>query len=179
MATTQDYNKGFFPLAGVATDGWSTEDEATATCLCGAVQLAFPTHGPGLISRFLCHCADCRKISSSMFCSNFTVADTHLRHLRGKETLKSFTQSKTIATGNDMANHFCGNCGTLLYRVSSGLPGMSILRLGTVDDFSLVEKKLKPQVEQFIDTRASWLRPVDGVKQMKEMHTPEDVAGIE
>ncbi|KAI8180300.1 hypothetical protein K4K51_002807 [Colletotrichum sp. SAR 10_75] len=114
-----------------------------------------------------------------MFCSNFTVADTHLRHLRGKETLKSFTQSKTIATGNDMANHFCGNCGTLLYRVSSGLPGMSILRLGTIDDFSLVEKKLKPQVEQFIDTRASWLRPVDGVKQMKEMHTPEDVAGIE
>lgn len=27
-------------MAG-ASDGWSTEDEATATCFCGAVQLSF------------------------------------------------------------------------------------------------------------------------------------------
>lgn len=30
-----------FPLAGIAGDGWSKEDEATATCFCGTVQLAF------------------------------------------------------------------------------------------------------------------------------------------
>jgi hypothetical protein len=30
-----------FPVAGLARDGWSTEDEATATCFCGAVQLVF------------------------------------------------------------------------------------------------------------------------------------------
>lgn len=34
-------NEAHFPRAGLATDGWSTEDEATATCYCGAVQLAF------------------------------------------------------------------------------------------------------------------------------------------
>lgn len=28
-------------LAGLANDGWSNENEATATCFCGAVQLAF------------------------------------------------------------------------------------------------------------------------------------------
>ena len=39
MAT--DKSKPYFPLAGLANDGWSTEDEATATCYCGAVQLAF------------------------------------------------------------------------------------------------------------------------------------------
>lgn len=38
-ATTQ--SKSYFPLAGSANDGWSTESEATATCFCGAVQLAF------------------------------------------------------------------------------------------------------------------------------------------
>ncbi|KAF6808469.1 histidine acid [Colletotrichum sojae] len=168
----------FFPLAGVATDGWSKDGEATVTCLCGAVQLAFPTQGPGLVYRFICHCSDCRKISSSMFCSNFSVLDTHLRHLRGKENLKSFGQSTTTATSNTMTNHFCGTCGTLLYRVSSGLPGLSILRLGTVDDFKLVENKLKPQVEQFIGTRASWLAPLEGLKQLEGMSSPEDVAGI-
>ena len=41
MATTTNESKSYFPLAGLASDGWSTEDEATATCLCGAVQLAF------------------------------------------------------------------------------------------------------------------------------------------
>jgi hypothetical protein len=36
-----DKSKPYFPLAGSATDGYSKEDEATATCFCGAVQLAF------------------------------------------------------------------------------------------------------------------------------------------
>lgn len=40
MATT-DKSKPYIPLAGCADDGWSKEDEATATCFCGAVQLAF------------------------------------------------------------------------------------------------------------------------------------------
>ncbi|KAK1962115.1 hypothetical protein LZ32DRAFT_254481 [Colletotrichum eremochloae] len=171
IAKDDKTSPSYIPLAGVAEDGWSTEDEATATCLCGTVQLAFPTQGPGLVNRFLCHCADCRKISSSMFCSNFCVADSHLRHIRGKENLKTFTQSKTIATGNDMTNYFCGTCGTLLYRVSSGRPGLSILRIGTVDDFRLAETKLKPQVEIFIGTRVAWLAPVEGVLQTEGMPT--------
>ncbi|KAI3547409.1 hypothetical protein CABS03_03959 [Colletotrichum abscissum] len=187
IARDDKTSPSFIPLAGVAQDGWSTENEATATCLCGAVQLSFnhrtnspyqPTQGRGLLNRFICHCTDCRKISSSMFCSNFSVADSHLRHIRGKENLKSFSQSRTIATGNDMANHFCGTCGTLMYRVSSGIPGMSILRLGTVDDFRLVETKLRPQVEQFIDTRASWLKPVEGVMQLDRMLTAQDIKSL-
>ena len=36
-----DKSKPYIPLAGLANDGWSKEDEATATCFCGAVQLAF------------------------------------------------------------------------------------------------------------------------------------------
>ena len=46
MATGSDKSKPYIPLASLANDGWSKEDEATATCLCGAVQLVFvsPTH---------------------------------------------------------------------------------------------------------------------------------------
>jgi len=36
-----DKTRPYFPVAGLANDGWSTEDEATATCFCGAVQLSF------------------------------------------------------------------------------------------------------------------------------------------
>lgn len=28
-----------FPVVHLSDDGWSTEEEATATCFCGAVQL--------------------------------------------------------------------------------------------------------------------------------------------
>ncbi|EIM85860.1 uncharacterized protein STEHIDRAFT_121864 [Stereum hirsutum FP-91666 SS1] len=92
-------------------------------CFCGAVQLAFPTEGPGLVDSFVCNCSDCHKITASMFASNFIIADTHLKHLRGRENLKTFSQSLTIASGNSMTNHFCSTCGTLMYRVSSGSRG--------------------------------------------------------
>ncbi|KAJ6598887.1 Mss4-like protein, partial [Mycena vulgaris] len=156
MAAAADKSKPYIPLAGSADDGWSNEDEATATCFCGAVQLAFPTEGPGLVDVFICNCTDCRKITASMFATNFVVADTHLKHLRGRDNLTTYSQSRTIATGNTMTNHFCSTCGTLMYRVSSGFPGKRILRLGTVDDFNLHETKLKPRAEQFVKDRVAW-----------------------
>ncbi|KAK9252142.1 Mss4-like protein [Lipomyces tetrasporus] len=167
MAAADKSKPPYIPLAGCADDGWSKEDEATATCFCGAVQLAFPTQGPGLVDIFICNCTDCRKITASMFASNFTVADTHLKHLRGRDNLKTFSQSRTIASGNTMTNYFCSTCGTLMYRVGSAFPGQSILRIGTVDDFHLHETKLRPRVEQFTKDRVDWLCGVEGVKQVE------------
>lgn len=97
-----------------------------------------------------------------MFASNFVVLDTHLRHLRGQENLKAWSQDTSIASGFTMTNHFCGTCGTLMYRVGTAFPGVRILRIGTVDDFSLHETKLRPRVEQFTKDRVSWFGGVDG-----------------
>lgn len=95
-----------------------------------------------------------------MFASNFTIDDKYLKHLRGEENLKAFTITKSIASGNGMTSHFCSTCGSLMYRRSTGYPGFSILRIGTVDDFALHETKLKPQIEQFISTRVGWFSGV-------------------
>ena len=105
-----------------------------------------------------------------MFASNFTIDDTYLKHLRGRDNLKTFSQSQTIASGNNMTNHFCSTCGTLMYRVSSGAPGKSILRIGTVDDFHLHETKLRPTIEQYIKTRVAWKSGTDGAKQFEGDH---------
>ncbi len=102
-----------------------------------------------------------------MFASNFTVDDKYLKHLRGRENMTQWTQKKTIASGNSMTNHFCTTCGTLMYRVSSGWVGKSILRIGTVDDFHVQETKLKPTAEQFVLTRLSWLPGIPEIKQFK------------
>ncbi|KAJ7702186.1 Mss4-like protein [Mycena rosella] len=165
-----DKSKPYFPLAGLANDGFSNQDEATATCFCGAVQLAFPTNGPGLGESFICHCTDCHKITASMFVTGFMVADTHLRHLRGEDNLSVFRQARTVATHNTMTNYFCKTCGTLMYRVSTRLPGMRITRVGTVDDFNLQETILKPKVEQFTKDRMVWLSGGEGVQQVQGNH---------
>lgn len=51
-----------------------------------------------------------------MFASNFIVKDEALEHVRGEDKLKKFAQKKTIESGETMANYFCSECGTLLYR---------------------------------------------------------------
>jgi hypothetical protein len=104
-----------------------------------------------------------------MFASNFTIADTHLKHLRGRDNLKTFGQSQTIGSGKKMTNHFCSTCGTLMYRVGAAFPGQSILRIGTVDDFHLHETALRPKVEQFTKDRVNWLRAVEGARQFEGM----------
>ncbi|EED22153.1 conserved hypothetical protein [Talaromyces stipitatus ATCC 10500] len=159
MAATADKSKPYIPLSSCANDGWSKEESATATCFCGA--------GPGLVGTFVCHCTDCRKITASMFASNFTVDDAYLTHIRGHDNLTSYGQSHTIASGKKMTNYFCSTCGTLMYRVGEAFPGKSILRIGTVDDFNLHETKLRPQREIFVKDRVSWATSIEGVQQIQ------------
>lgn len=104
-----------------------------------------------------------------MFASNFTINDEYLTHERGQENLSVFSQNKTIGSGKLMSNYFCKTCGSLMYRVGEDFPGLSILRIGTVDDFTLMETKLKPQVEQYVEERVSWLSGIQGVKQVEGM----------
>ncbi|KAI3571821.1 Mss4-like protein [Fusarium oxysporum f. sp. albedinis] len=164
----------FFPRAGLAQDGWSTMEEATATCYYGTVQLSFPLCKPGFVVAFVCHCSDCRKITASMFTSGFVILDTHLKHVDGEENLKQFGQSQTIEQkGNAMTNFFCSTCGSLMYRRGAGVPGGSILRIGTVDDFKLSETALRPTIEQYIKHR------VDGIKDIENMVQIEGQASLE
>ncbi|KAF2464116.1 uncharacterized protein BDR25DRAFT_381776 [Lindgomyces ingoldianus] len=169
MAAIADKSKPYLPLANLIGDGWSKEGEAIATCFCGIVQLA--SISQGLINTFICNCVDCQKITASMFASNFTVDDKYLKHLRSRDNLKTFSQSHTIASGNNMTNYFCSTCGTPMYRVSTGYPRMSILRIGTIDDLVLHETKLRPQIEQFTNDRVNWLPGVEGTKKFVGIHT--------
>ncbi|KAF2828026.1 hypothetical protein CC86DRAFT_289690 [Ophiobolus disseminans] len=157
-----DKSKPHIPVAGVATDGWHKGDDATATCFCGAVQLAFPTSGPGLVDSFVCNCTDCRKLTASMFSSAFIINDKYLKYIRGQSELKAYSQNQSIASKTLMTNYFCSTCGSLMYRVAERFPGHSLLRLGTVDDFNLAETKLRPKTEVYIKDRVSWFAGVPG-----------------
>lgn len=128
-----------------------------------------PLTAPGLVDTFICNCTDCHKLTASMFASNFTVLDTHTTHLRGEANLAHWGQSDTIARGHTMTNFFCRTCGTLMYRVGAGFPGMKIARIGTVDDFRVMEGKLRPRREQFVKQRVGWLGGVEGTVKSEGM----------
>lgn len=100
-----------------------------------------------------------------MFASNFCVQESETKHVRGRDKLTKFSQNKTVESGNTMENHFCSVCGSLMYRISSGFPGILITRIGTVDDFDLHETVLKPKVEIYAKKRVCWLNGAEGVKQ--------------
>ena len=109
-----------------------------------------------------------------MFASNFSIADTHLTHVRGRDNLTAYSQSRTIASGKTMTNYFCSTCGTLMYRVGERFPGRSILRIGTVDDFTLHETKLRPKREIYVDDRVGWLNAVEGAEQVESQRKVEN-----
>jgi len=102
-----------------------------------------------------------------MFASNFIIKESDTIHTRGKDKLTKWAQSKTIASGNTMENNFCSVCGSLMYRISSGYPGLLIPRIGTIDDFDLHATKLKPRLEQYTKDRVGWLKGAEGVRQFE------------
>lgn len=130
------------------------------------------------MNRHVCHCTDCRKIGSAFYQSNITVADSHLKHVRGEDNLATFSQAKTVRANATMTNYFCKTCGSLMYRRGARFPEMTILRTGTIDDLALAETNLRPQVEQFIERRVAWSKPIEGAAQVVGMHQPSDIEGI-
>ncbi|KAI5366624.1 Putative CENP-V/GFA domain, Mss4-like superfamily protein [Septoria linicola] len=151
--------EGPIPLATEGAHGENAEHTATATCFYGIVQIEFATEGPDYRGSFICN--------SSMFSTILVVADAGAVHTRGEEKLSRYSQHQTLASGNEMANYFCSVCGTLMYCRSSGYQGFKLMRLGTVDDFSLHESKLKPEAEQLTRDRVSWLLGAEGVQQVE------------
>lgn len=83
-----------------------------------------------LVNTFVCFCSSRHKLNSSVFCSNFTVADISVKDICREEKLYGWAQNVTIAPGATMEDNFCSVYGNLMFR-SSRLTGMSILKIGT------------------------------------------------
>ncbi|KAI1009525.1 hypothetical protein LB504_002929 [Fusarium proliferatum] len=123
-------------------------------CLCGNIRYRY-TGDP--VVQALCHCGDCRKISGSAFSTNILVPQQNLDLLQG--TPKVF--EKLADSGNGITSYFCGDCGSTCYRQGESFPGLTIIKVGTLDAFDM-----QPALEAYSDARPRWLTCVDGTKQM-------------
>ncbi|MDG1739395.1 MAG: GFA family protein [Paracoccaceae bacterium] len=99
--------------------------EHRASCQCGAVQ-ATSVNDPIMVAA--CNCVACQKKTGSAFGSGvfFKQADVALSGDTWKWT-------RTAESGNELTQHFCPNCGTTVFWMNAGRPGVVALSLGCID----------------------------------------------
>ncbi|MDT7837884.1 GFA family protein [Aquabacterium sp. OR-4] len=101
----------------------------TGGCLCG--QVRFELSGEPVIAR-LCWCRDCQHIAGNGTANAvFPTADIAI----------SGTVSDYISTadsGNQVRRRFCPQCGCHLFADSTGRAGLTVVRVGTLDDPSSI-----------------------------------------
>ena len=112
-------------------------------CLCGQVRYEVSVSpGPSRV----CWCRDCQRISSNgtvnvIFPSEaIKISGTPGKH------------EKRADSGNIVTRRFCPSCGTQLFSDSSGRPGLTVVRLGTLDEPSAV----RPTANIWVASAPSW-----------------------
>lgn len=130
-------------------------------CFCAKVR--YSVEGEPL-AKALCHCLDCRKITGSTYSTNLIVAGSNFKLLSG--TPKSF--AKTADSGREIVSHFCGDCGSTLWRDGASFGENKVIKVGTLDDIDALDKA-QPAVELFSSHRVSWVGEITGAAQKTTM----------
>ncbi|KAF7880423.1 uncharacterized protein EAF02_007269 [Botrytis sinoallii] len=130
-------------------------------CFCYAIRISY-TGEPG--AHLLCHCTDCRKITGATYSNNIVLPEGQFKLESGNPK----TISKKADSGNQVTSHFCGDCGTTLYRTGDSFPNQVILKAGVLDDDNWPNENV-PKGELFVKERVKWLSEIPGAAQMEGM----------
>ncbi|KAL8920769.1 MAG: hypothetical protein Q9208_006099 [Pyrenodesmia sp. 3 TL-2023] len=130
-------------------------------CLCGAVRIRYTGE---VQAKVLCHCTDCRKITGSTYSTNVIVPGDGFSVTNG--TPKTYT--KRADSGKTMTSHFCGDCGSTLWRGGETFGDARIVRVGVMDDAGVLNDA-QPAVELYAVDRVQWVPPVAGAEQKQAM----------
>ncbi|KAL1301536.1 hypothetical protein AAFC00_005777 [Neodothiora populina] len=134
---------------------------AKGSCLCG--DFAYEYEGEPA-AKAACHCKPCQKTSGTTNSFNLMVPEDKFYKKSGK--VKQFTRKGV--SGNDVTYNMCDNCGTLVFAEAGAIPGIKIVKLGTLDDADVLNGIGHANLEIFTKDRLSWLQPIPGAEQ-KEM----------
>jgi len=117
--------------------------EFTGRCLCG--HISYRLKAEPAVSR-ICWCTNCQRIASNGTVN--AVFPTQAIEITG-------TPSEHLGSadsGNQVRRRFCPRCGTHLFSDSSGRPGLTVVRLGTLDNPS----SIKPTSNIWSASAPSW-----------------------
>jgi hypothetical protein len=99
---------------------------ADARCSCGALTLTLP--GPSKLV-LACHCLDCQRRTGAPFgVGAFYPVDAVVISGAQKEFIRD------AASGGEVRNYFCPNCGSTLYWRADNLPSLIGVAVGALAD---------------------------------------------
>lgn len=121
-------------------------------CLCG--QVRYDVRAEPLMTA-ACHCRHCQRQSGSAF-SVVCVVPSDAFTLHGQTRIFADVGD----SGQSVERHFCPDCGSPILSLAAALPGMTIIKAGTLDSFP----RHVPTAEAYCDHRLPWLPPFPGTQ---------------
>jgi hypothetical protein len=134
--------------------------EIKGGCLCG--QIRYSGNAEPIFAG-VCHCTHCQKQSGGAFSIVIAVPQSALT-IEGSP--KEY--AATGDSGKKNVSKFCPNCGSILMSEPEMMPGVSILRVGTLDNTSWV----KPSMEIYCDSAQPWVELGGGMQRFPKMPRP-------
>jgi hypothetical protein len=117
----------------------------TGGCLCGAIRY---TLGTEPVMQAVCHCRNCQKQAGSAYSIIVGVPEAAIS-IEGTPT----DYADQGETGNAVLRQFCGTCGSPLFSRAASVPGMILIKAGTLDDPS----GFQPQVQVWAKSKQTWV----------------------
>eukprot|EP01119_Soliformovum_irregulare_P018704 TRINITY_DN578_c0_g1_i1.p1 TRINITY_DN578_c0_g1~~TRINITY_DN578_c0_g1_i1.p1 ORF type:complete len:155 (+),score=25.01 TRINITY_DN578_c0_g1_i1:80-544(+) len=117
----------------------------TGGCMCKQVRYLISAQPDMFI---VCHCIDCQKETGSAFLVEIQIPRTCFRITQGNPT--GFTS--TADSGSKITKYFCPECGSSLYSNTSSHPSKFDIRIGGLDDRSIVD----PKMHVFASRKQKW-----------------------
>ncbi|QJR16693.1 GFA family protein [Usitatibacter palustris] len=102
----------------------------TGSCLCGKVRYTIKAEPA---AARLCWCRDCQRLASNGTVN--AIFPSESIEVRG--VVAEYV--KTADSGNQVTRRFCPACGSQLFADSTGRLGLTVVRVGTLDDPSSIK----------------------------------------
>ena len=137
----------------------------TGGCRCGSVRYNLALDAPP--TAYACHCHDCQTWSGSAFTESFLASEGALE-LTGSLT----SWNHTSPSGAQSTQQFCASCHTRIFNTTSRLPGMVVMRAGTLDQ----SDQLALVVHIWVSRKQPWVTIPAGIPTWPQTPTPEEFA---
>ena len=128
----------------------------SGSCLCGAVNYQISQDIGDIIH---CHCIKCRKAHGAAFSSVAKVDDKNFS-ISGEEKLSSYQSSP------GKTRCFCSSCGSQIYAKRDNTDFI-ILRLGTLNDESMIGSKYQEAKHIWLAEKACWYELHSNLEEQK------------
>lgn len=130
----------------------------TGQCLCGSMTYEISAD-PVLTAT--CHCTHCQKSSGSAFSINVVVPEDGFK-ITGN-TLTDYVDQGD--SGLNLHRYFCNQCGSPVYTRADAMPGVSIIKAGTLNDTS----SFKPAINIWCESQMEWIKDDEKAPNFDQM----------